>query len=366
MPLRAEVNSETIISAFMSDEEWQALKAQIKQEKLEILMPCCGNTGHMRTSKRGLNHFVHNRRGDCTSASETWQHLKAKFEIAKACRDAGYNTITEAAGDSWRADVLATKGDHIKIAFEVQWSSQTLRETEYRQERYNGDRLRGCWFFRKIPANEYWYDEMPERKDLPMFLLHVDEEKCEVTFQEHIYNLADFVTILLNGKLRFCETLSAKHEQELEFRFYYIPCWQCGAFYYIYTLGDIITSCGREFTLSYTEKGLEYTFDKSIYEKAELLFESRQGFISNIPLAKTVIYQKRDTEHARGSFICPHCNQLLGAYYAHIEFYDKESLKFIVPVHLDKSVCRIRTDSENYWTRFAHWCLSENGDEFCC
>jgi len=46
---------------------------------------------------------------------------------------------TEVSGPDWRADVLATKTDRgklIRLAFEVQWSPQTLEETAARQAKY--------------------------------------------------------------------------------------------------------------------------------------------------------------------------------------------------------------------------------------
>lgn len=153
MPLRATVNNEIVLAPFLSDDDWRTLKKRIKQEKLHVKIPCCGNSGYLRTSKRGMNHFVHKVRGDCTSGSETWQHLKAKYEIVLACREAGYDAITEAEGEGWRADVLATKG-RIKIAFEIQWSPQTLETTLERQERYEKSGIRCCWFFKKPPTDK--------------------------------------------------------------------------------------------------------------------------------------------------------------------------------------------------------------------
>lgn len=59
----------------------------------------------------------------------------------------GYEVTTEASGVDWRADVLATKPGKnglIKLAFEVQWSPQTLEQTEERQQKYTRDGIRCC------------------------------------------------------------------------------------------------------------------------------------------------------------------------------------------------------------------------------
>ncbi len=131
MPLRAIINNEDVLAPFLDDAAWQLFKTRVKNEHLDVRLPCCGGIAYLRTSKHGLNHFVHKERDTCISAPETWQHLKAKREIVLACRSAGYEALTEVSGDGWRADVLAGKGN-VKIAFEVQWSPQTWEETQER------------------------------------------------------------------------------------------------------------------------------------------------------------------------------------------------------------------------------------------
>jgi competence CoiA-like predicted nuclease len=170
MPLRAKVNGKELISHLLPKEQWDELR---KQKKKEVLLPCgCG--GHLRTSKLGLQHFYHQRKNpDCDWENEGPVHLQAKIEILKACESLGFSTEIEALGKDWRADVLATKqgsrNNLIQIAFEVQWSSQTLQVTEERQAKYDRDHIRTCWLFQRLPSEK-------QRKDLPMFLLRMEPE----------------------------------------------------------------------------------------------------------------------------------------------------------------------------------------------
>lgn len=220
MPLRARIDDQDVLAPFLDDVAWEELKTRVKTEKLELRLPCCDSVAYLRTSKHGVHHFVHKDRDTCTSAPETWQHLKAKAEIVRACRATGYDATTEVEDDGWRADVLATRGN-AKIAFEVQWSPQTLEETEQRQQKYKNAGIRGCWFFRHPPPQ---YEATSE---LPLFKLEITDEACTIVFNPHGYydwqqdgdrriSLRDFVTLLLIGKIRYCDRITAKSEQSVE------------------------------------------------------------------------------------------------------------------------------------------------------
>ena len=128
MPLRALIDNRDIVAPLLSDDEWEKLKLAVKQKKSQVILPCCQNNGFLRVSKLGTKHFVHRTKQNCNWKSESMEHIKAKSEIVLACKDSGYEALSEVSGEDWRADVLAIKND-IKIAFEVQLSAQTLEET---------------------------------------------------------------------------------------------------------------------------------------------------------------------------------------------------------------------------------------------
>ena len=80
-------------------------------------------------SKLGTQFFAHKRRGECTSAAETAEHLFVKACIARAIRGTGWEVNTEQRGHAPDgsvsvADVMASRGAH-RIAFEMQWSAQS-------------------------------------------------------------------------------------------------------------------------------------------------------------------------------------------------------------------------------------------------
>lgn len=106
MPLRAYIEDKEIVSIDLNDEEWSALKARLKAKEIVLTLPCCGQEGFLRTSNRGLKHFVHLKSANpCDWKPESAEHLKAKVAIMEACREQGWNAIPEFSEADWRADV---------------------------------------------------------------------------------------------------------------------------------------------------------------------------------------------------------------------------------------------------------------------
>lgn len=231
MPLRAILEEQELLAPLLSDEQWE----ELKRKKVKVFLPCCEVRGYLRTSKRGIKHFVHSRKKECRFGSETWQHLLCKTEIDQACKVMGYDVKTEASGLDWRADVLATKQGKnglIKLAFEVQWSHQTLKETEERQQKYTRDGIRCCWLFKDLPICE-------PRQDLPMFQLRFDEtELPNVITDTRCFKLFDFVTELLSHHFHFCSFYQYDKQQNIRLIFFPVNCWKCKRKYHIYHIRE--------------------------------------------------------------------------------------------------------------------------------
>lgn len=160
MPLKC-LRGEEEIFAFDVDDlaAWVRLRASNTGEGA-LRMPCCGAAVVLRTSRLGTRHFAHARRGPCTTASETAEHLLAKRIVVEGIKRTAWSVKTEQQGSTpdgerWQADVLATKGK-AKVAIEIQWSRQEADETLRRQDRYEEAHVRGLWLFRQF--------------DLPLFV----------------------------------------------------------------------------------------------------------------------------------------------------------------------------------------------------
>ncbi|NEO54152.1 MAG: hypothetical protein F6K54_14330 [Okeania sp. SIO3B5] len=245
MPLRAILDNQELLAPLLSDEQWE----ELKRKKVQVILPCCEGRGHLRTSKLGTKHFAHNKKDGCNSKLETWQHLLCKTEIAKVCKTMGYDVKTEASGLDWRAYVLATKqvkNQLVKLAFEVQWSPQTLEETEQCQQKYIRDGIRCFWLFKKLPTSE-------ARQDIPMFQLQFDASKNPTVIPDNnIYLLKNFITEILSCHFKFSQFYRYKKQQNIKIRFFPVNCWKCGGKYYIYHVHNesYETVCGSNFNLT--------------------------------------------------------------------------------------------------------------------
>lgn len=177
MPLRAQLGDEWVNAALLCDAEWQSLKGT-----RFLWMPCCGKPAYSRTSRFGTRHFVHSPASHCGAEKESAEHLAATAEIVQVCHELGWDVVSEFAGETWRADVYARRG---RVAFEVQWSPQTLEVTRERHAAYGTD-VKCCWLFKKLPLinGRPWRGdelELPAvEQDLPLFQLSFSDSGFKV------------------------------------------------------------------------------------------------------------------------------------------------------------------------------------------
>jgi len=106
--------------------------------------------------------------------------------IARAGVEAGWTVAIQHVERDWRADVLAVRASQ-RVAFEVQWSRQTLAQTLGRQARYRRVGVRGCWFCR-YPPSELRRDgggALAARQDLPLFALVAERGQGGESWPRH-------------------------------------------------------------------------------------------------------------------------------------------------------------------------------------
>ena len=172
MPLSCKSGDYSICSVAYDATQWDELRSLNAAEDC-LRLDCCGSPVTLKTSKLGTRFFAHKRRGTCTAATETAEHLFAKACIAKAISESGWNVATEVRGNApdgsvWVADVMAERGKH-RIAFEVQWSPQTQEVTSQRQERYRCSGVRGLWLLSRPKGIQI-------SKEVPSLLVEIDPD----------------------------------------------------------------------------------------------------------------------------------------------------------------------------------------------
>jgi len=352
MPLRAIIESDknSVIAPFLTDDQWAVLQSEVQAGKKRLTLPCCTGGAYLRTSPRGLKHFAHlPSQVECNAKFETLEHLTAKAEIALACRENGYQVVIEYPYGDWRADVFAEKSG-AKLAFEVQWSAQTLAETERRHERYKRDHVRDCWFFRKMP-----HDYAPNH-EVAAFPLAVDEgEEIGVHFKRkingdltniEIYSLRDFAGYLLNSKIRFCTHGKAKQAQMLEIVFFYKQCYRCKQPAYFYYVTNPVSDCGMELHLTAVQR-LKLGFDSDVRGAVQQFLNSDEGKLIHV------------SENG-DRFSCAHCGAAQKESHL-IEWTDAVRRGMGYP---SKQIKRQITLATAVTVTFPHWCFPQN-DEFC-
>jgi hypothetical protein len=146
MPLKAKLDGRDIVSVLCSEEDWIAAQAASRGNDDRLRMACCDAPAMAKHSPLDLRFFAHKPGFDrCPYGGESDEHEALKAAAARAVRAAsGWSAEVEVSGTGWRADVLAVRGS-VKIAIEVQLSSQAKRETGERNHRFTSSEVTPFW-----------------------------------------------------------------------------------------------------------------------------------------------------------------------------------------------------------------------------
>ncbi len=145
MPLKAIINGETITGPDLTEEEWTDLKER-HRKGLSVKMDCCGAPGHLRISKRGIQHFYHASDAGCNCEHESPEHLEIKDRIYRICKSEGWETRVEfpAPDRTWISDVYASRNGR-NIVFEIQVSTISPDDLEDRDRKYRSEGIESYW-----------------------------------------------------------------------------------------------------------------------------------------------------------------------------------------------------------------------------
>lgn len=111
----------------------------------------CSWTLHaVHMSASGHRFFRHARSSPagCSTVSESLDHLRVKTMVVELCREAGWDATPEVTVAPRRADVLAVAADGRRVAFEVQLSAQSGRDTAARRADYAAAGVDTIWVVR--------------------------------------------------------------------------------------------------------------------------------------------------------------------------------------------------------------------------
>lgn len=165
------------------------------------------------------------------------------------CHELGWDALSEYVGDQWRADVYAARGRH-RLAFEIQWSTQTLEVTRQRHAAYGTD-VKCCWLFKRMPSQSRrevgpYEQQTTAERDLPMFRLSRTDSTFYVTVGERTVTLREFVEGRLQKRIRFCEQKRFV-VREVQLVVQEVQCSRCNSLYDVfYPVEFIRSNCGAE------------------------------------------------------------------------------------------------------------------------
>jgi len=389
MPLRALLDDRELIAPFLGDEEWAAVGEALR-DGARLTLPCCGAAGGIRRSRLGRRFFYHRTTRQvprCAWVGETPAHLLAKETLALACRRAGYAVTTEARGPAgrWIADVLATPpGGRRPLAFEVQWSAQSLDATLARQAAYAADGVRGCWFFRHPPA------QAAPDPALPLFGLALDADDRPVVASPFVlapgggaddgattWPLDAFVAALLARRLRFRPCVTAPARPAGRLVFFHHPCRRCArSFLLWYVEGWTVrarSGCGVALVRRPPRRRTVAA------ELAEALAPATRAVVATfvggagrgLPVADTLA-RRRAERGAALAFACPHCAAPIAAgWLARAEVYGRARRRYgrrrddTQPADVPPAACPLPAERSFVLSEARpHWCFPD-GDAWC-
>lgn len=346
MPLKAVLHGQPILAPLLNDREW----AELYFQRRFLVLPCCPEAPVQMRGGAGtarVQHFSHTPLPTCAFRGETTAHLRAKVEIAQACADAGWAVDIEHAEDDWRADVLAVSG-HRRVAFEAQWSRQTLGETEARQARYRAAGVRGCWFMRYpplAPRASTVNSALEARRDLPVFLLRKEREReaYRVQVGSRVYPLSEIVGALLGGRIAFRTHRTVSGDLPLEITFYDKTCPGCGNLACLYGIAarddqPPLSRCGSRILL-----WAEALFQADVADTARQAYNRVATRGEIVPLALMV---------PGVGFHCPRCRTRLVPF--RVGGPGSSAVRIVAQASLTRPLC----------DPHPHWCYPPDG-AFC-
>lgn len=333
MPLRCVDPAGRNILAFdLADAQWRALEVENRRAR-HLKMPCCAAQVIFKRSRLGTRFFAHKAVGPCTTAAETEAHLLLKAMAFEAARANGWSANTEVhgtspSGEAWKADVLAEKGDR-KVAFEIQWSSETNEEILRRQQRYRESFIRGLWLLRQ--------PSFPITRDLPAARIGGSPEQGFAALipsgsGHQALPMREFLNAVFRKRFRFGVPIGA--EATVSVRAGCLWCWSCGAETTIITGVDV----------AFGPNELSFTIPE-LGEHAQPL----DSVLSRLPGdLKVGSIKPRFSRTQRGSYVsngCFHCGALIGAFYEH-DAWDEQKTVLIFSILV----------SEQWQKAFEHHC----------
>lgn len=343
---------ERITSFEMDAASWDALSAEVRAKRRQLVMPCCGAAAATRTSPLGLRHFYHRnaKHIECEHKSESADHLALKMLVIAALVDAGWQARPEHIEANWRADVLAIDGDR-RVAFEVQLAPQTGAETRRRHERYKASSVHCVWLMKRAPA------DISTSAALPIFKIAKEKESGTWLAELERYpdvriSITDLVAALAERRAAY-RPLRAAH-LDISVYNWRGNCYRCDAatpLVLAYAQGTC--RCGRAGT----------RYDQSDEAIGQLIAAAITSGTMQLPLAGSGL-RRRNSRMAGGpqwANTCANCGAMQGNFFLSQEIRS-EGLKPAITGRAPLPAALLDEDAIAREQYSRHWCVAPPHD----
>lgn len=226
--------------------------------------------------------------------------------ILSVCNDMGVSFHKKVKTDKWKADIVVDYQNY-KVAFNVCKNPRNIEETYTTMRK---ERVCGCWLVLSGMYNRFSLSKYPcfpvedNSEGVQIHLSQVWEEKKTLL-------LSDFVSSLIQGKIRYAETMKVKY---VDVRFYKIDCWKCGRTNDAYFVYKTISENGIE-----TEGGIDI-FNQTLVKGIRKFVDEHRKM--DIALGEIKPRYSKTVNDSYMSFGCKYCDSLFGNFFINGTFMD--------------------------------------------
>lgn len=175
-----------------------------------------------RSGTSVAQHFAHKAGEGGTTEPETIHHIRAKRAIRDVAVARGWDVQIEARHPEglWVADVLLTRGAR-RVAFEVQWSAQTVEDFVARTNRYRNSNVEVVWLAKF--TSRTWSDIQAAVPALPLRVDGIGTSRAEglervihacLTHLETAIIIPERATSILKEECYGCHKAFGYHDRE--------------------------------------------------------------------------------------------------------------------------------------------------------
>jgi len=249
MPLRALINGTEYLAPGISSKQWEFLRERVRSHEYSLVLPCCRSRGFLRTSSRGLFHFVHAPRSTCVHRHESPLTLQISTAIIRAAMELKYPATADVMAAGMRIPVVITLPEkEAKLAFLGYDRKYSLKNIPSLHAKLLSAKIRPCWLIYEssLTAKDPSPNNGPLLGEIPCFLISSAGDQVDLPGRMN-FPLVTFLSALLRGAYHYRAVYRIRNPELVSVLLYRMPCPSCQKEVFVYNLsGRHHSICGVE------------------------------------------------------------------------------------------------------------------------